>query len=239
MRPLSTVELLDAWERGLAFPPPLRTLALLEAASPDEVPPGTLSIGLRDRHLLQLRVWTFGDQLPSVASCPHCRERVEWSVDAATLLGDGAPDPAPAELSVDVEGRTIRFRLPNSLDLAAAASCGDIDAARRVLAERCLTNVPLADAMEISAPIADAMAARMADADPGAACEFGLTCPACGHTWGVLLDVASFVWTEIHAWAQRTLKDVHTLATAYGWSEAAILHMSAARRHIYLDLVGG
>jgi hypothetical protein len=237
MRPLSTAELLDAWERGLALPPQLRTLALLDAADPGEAP-GTLSIGLRDRHLLQLRVWAFGRQLPSVARCPHCRERVEWAVDAAMLLGDGAPDPPPAELSVDVDGRTIRFRLPNSLDLAAAASCGDVDDARRVLAERCVTSAAPSESAETAASIADVMAARMADADPGAACEFGLTCPACGHTWGVLLDIASFFWTEIDAWAQRTLKDVHTLASAYGWSEAAILHMGPARRQIYLDLVG-
>ena len=234
MRPLSTAELLDAWERGVALPPPLRTLAPLEAADPGGPPPASLSIGLRDRHLLQLRVWAFGSQLPSVATCPRCRERVEWAVDAATILGVEAEAP-PAELSVDVDGRTIRFRLPNSLDLAAAAACSDVDDAKRVLAARCVIGMA---PNETSVSIADAMAARMADADPGAASEFMLTCPACGHAWGVLLDIASFFWTEIQAWAQRTLKDVHTLASAYGWSEAAILGMGPARRQIYLDLIG-
>ena len=42
---------------------------------------------------------------------------------------------------------------------------------------------------------------------------------------------------EIHAWAKRTLREVHTLASAYGWSEREILSMSAVRRALYLEMV--
>ncbi len=239
MRPLSTAELLDAWERGLALPPALRTLALLDAAAPGGPPSGTLSIGLRDRRLLQLRVWAFGAELPGVAACPRCRERVEWTVDAAGLVEGDAIEPPPDELSVDVDGRQVRFRLPNSLDLAAAAASRDVDEARRRLVDRCVIEAaPPLDADRTSAAVADAMAARMADVDPGPAGEFVLTCPGCGHTWSVLLDIAAFFWSEIHAWARRIVKDVHTLASAYGWSEADILRMGAGRRQLYLDLIG-
>ena len=34
----------------------------------------------------------------------------------------------------------------------------------------------------------------------------------------------------------RILREVHTLAAAYGWSEAEILALSPARRRVYLEL---
>ena len=51
------------------------------------------------------------------------------------------------------------------------------------------------------------------------------------------LRYGAFLWAEIHAWAQQLLRDVHTLAIAYGWSETEVLALPAARRRAYLDLV--
>ncbi|HEX2516118.1 MAG TPA: phage baseplate protein, partial [Chloroflexota bacterium] len=38
--------------------------------------------------------------------------------------------------------------------------------------------------------------------------------------------------------ARRLLREVHTLARAYGWREAEILALPGRRRQTYLDLVG-
>ena len=59
-----------------------------------------------------------------------------------------------------------------------------------------------------------------------------------GNRESVALDIASFVWSEIHAWAIRLLHDVHALALAYGWREVDILTMSPWRRQAYLELIG-
>ena len=40
----------------------------------------------------------------------------------------------------------------------------------------------------------------------------------------------------MHAWARRTLRDVHVLARAYGWREADVLALSPTRRQIYVEL---
>jgi hypothetical protein len=39
-------------------------------------------------------------------------------------------------------------------------------------------------------------------------------------------------------WVRRLLREVHTLALAYGWREADILNMSARRRRFYLEMAG-
>ncbi len=46
------------------------------------------------------------------------------------------------------------------------------------------------------------------------------------------------LWSEVESWAWRTLFDVHVLASAYGWSEAAVLALGP-RRDLYLELVKG
>ena len=49
-----------------------------------------------------------------------------------------------------------------------------------------------------------------------------------------MLDIGSFVWAEIESRARRVLGEVHALASAYGWSEAETLSLSAVRRASYL-----
>jgi hypothetical protein len=85
--------------------------------------------------------------------------------------------------------------------------------------------------------IVAALAARMAECDPQAEVQLQVACPACGHAWQALFDIATFLWSKIVAQAGDLLRDIHTLARAYGWREADILSMSPMRRQYYLDLV--
>ena len=77
----------------------------------------------------------------------------------------------------------------------------------------------------------------MAECDPQAEVLIDMECPDCGHRWQMLFDIAAFLWTEIAVAAKRLLREVHTLARAYGWREADILSLSAARRQFYIEMV--
>jgi hypothetical protein len=236
MRALAASELLDVWERGLAQPPAERALALLSAARPESTPAelARLSIGRRDAGLLALRERTFGTRIVSLADCPRCGDRLELEFDAAEIKAP-MDDDQPGTLAVEAGGREIRFRLPDSTDLLAVAGQPDVTRTRELLLQRCLIDMSVeelpADAIEI-------VAARMADADPQGDVQLDMTCPACGHQWNAVFDIAAFFWSEIHAWAHRTLGDVHRLATAYGWREPDILALSPWRRQVYLELAG-
>jgi hypothetical protein len=82
----------------------------------------------------------------------------------------------------------------------------------------------------------DALTEAMAKADEAAELRMGFTCAACGAAWETRFDIVRYLWSEIEAWAQRLLAEVHALALRYGWSERAILAMSAWRRQFYLGL---
>jgi hypothetical protein len=79
--------------------------------------------------------------------------------------------------------------------------------------------------------------ALLADGDPLAEVILDMRCAACGHSWSLLFDIASFFWAEIEALAARLMTEVDALARAYGWREADILAMDGARRAAYLDMV--
>jgi len=78
----------------------------------------------------------------------------------------------------------------------------------------------------------------MAEADPQSG-PLSLTCAACNHKWFVGFDIVSYFCTEINAWASRMLREVHLLASTYGWRENDILAMSPWRRQSYLEMIGG
>lgn len=232
MRALSSAELLDVWERGSALPPVQRAVALLAAGCPDTTPEALAdwSVGRRDAGLLQLRESTFGPRLTAVADCPGCGERLELAFGADEIRAE--PGAAEEEIALLHDGGEVRFRLPTSRDLAAVAEERD---GRRALLRRCL----LAETGELPDDLIETIEERMAEADPQARVLLDLSCPACQRRWQAPFDIDAYFWSELDAWARRTLREVHALAAAYGWSEAEILGMSAARRHLYLGLAGG
>jgi hypothetical protein len=244
MYALSASELLEAWERGLGQQPIERALTLLAAACPD-TPKDTLarlSIGQRDAHLLSIREWLFGPTLVSLVNCPNCGDRLELNFNVADIRVPLEGQP-PASMSLSVAGYEVRFRHPNSLDLSAVTRNQDVEGGRRLLLERCLLCAELYDEAktvdELPAEVIDSVVEEMARADPQADVQLALSCPQCGHGWRAAFDILSFFWSELNVWATRILREVHTLASAYGWREADILAMSPWRRQMYLEMVGG
>ncbi|MEK6374863.1 MAG: phage baseplate protein [Acidobacteriota bacterium] len=244
MRIVPASDLLDAWERAAAQPPAQRPLTLLAAAS-EGATAETLaghSVGRRDADLLSLREQIFGPRLVSVAGCPSCGERLELTFDASEIRAAAPPETAET-LSVAAGGYAVEFRLPDSLDVMSIAGSSDVAAARLELIERCLLRAAREGAdvppSEVPDEIIDAVAARMGEADPQADVQLDLECPSCAHRWLAIFDIVSFLWSELNAWAHRTLQDVHVLASAYGWRESDILSLTPWRRHVYLEMVGG
>ncbi len=236
MRVPSAVQLIGAWERGAAQHPVDRALTLLAAARPEltcaEL--AALSIGRRDAELFALREALFGRRLDCFALCPRCDARLEFTLDTRALAAGDAPEDK-TEQEIELDGRRLLFRAPNSFDLAAAAQAGEAAAARRLLLQRCLTAEESAG--EIGESALEAAAKKLAAAQAQADITLAVACADCGYRWQLGFDIAAFLWLEVNALARRHLRDVHTLARAYGWSEADILAMGPARRQFYLESV--
>lgn len=232
MRALSGSELLELWEWGAGLHPLDRGLAVLSLADPSAG--GSVAdwpLGRRNRALLELHVSWFGSRLQGWTACPECGEKVEFEVDTGQLAASaGAEQP---DDSVTVAAHT--FRLPTSRDLAQIATASDVDSAAVALLRRCRISGP--DNPDWTDEMLEAVGEGLASADPLAETRLALNCPTCRREWDDALDVGGFVWAELEARARRLLWEVHSLASAYGWSESEALAVGAARRAIYLEMV--
>lgn len=227
------LDLLGIWERGEGQPPWRRALAILpEAAS--------ISIGRRDARLMELREQFFGRTFSGVTACPACAEEIELTFDADEVRCDGGE--APQSFALAASGYDLELRLPQTADLASITSATSLAEARAALFTRCVVRAARdgasVDAGSLPAEVIDAAAAAMAELDPQADVTLEVTCPSCAHVWLEPFDVSTFLWTEVAATARRLLREVHQLASAYGWSEHDVLTLSPARRNAYLEMLG-
>ena len=240
MRTPTASEALGVWERGWGQGYAERGLALLGLARSD-MPPDALadlSVGQRDGTLLALRETMFGSRIDGCANCPHCGELMEMSFSTSDLHIGAPSDPG---LTLQVGNCDVTLRLLTSRDLLALKQ-QEGDDPRRYLLSRCVLLATVdgepADAAALPPAVVDAVTEALANADPQADVKLSIPCAACGHPWHAPFDILTYLWTELDAWAKRTLREVHVLASAYGWREDDVLALSPARRKLYLDMVG-
>lgn len=201
-----------------------------------------MPVGEREADLFALRRALFGERMQVRVECAACGEAMEFDLDA-TLFGSRTRTP-DGPLRVEEGEWAIEFRLPTVADLAAAGAVPDPDEARRLLMARCtvsaLRNGEAVVADRLAALLPEGVQRRLAElaeqADPAADVTLNVACPECGEATPAELDITSYLWTELDTWARDLMLDVHLLATAYGWSEPAILALSPLRRRYYLEL---
>jgi hypothetical protein len=220
----SAAAVITAWESAAGLTAPVRAAVLLQAdgRAPSTSAALALDVGTAAALLVASYTDAFGPVVDAVLTCPACGQPLEASVE----LPPASPGPASARIG------DWQVRLPTLGELAAVV--GRPDAAGELRA-RCLS--PLApDGPDVPPDEVDAVVEELA----GAALIHGrVRCPACGATCDAGLDPAVLVWDRVRSAAPRLLAEVATLASAFGWSEEAILGLPAQRRAAYLTLAGG
>lgn len=247
MRRVSGTVLLRIWEYSQGRHPLDQAMAILVEVFPGvEVDTlAALSIGQRDAYLLEVYKSTFGGQLNALVDCPRCRETLELPLRVDDIRVAPEAESTGNADCLHANGYEVRFRLPNSVDLATvmrqADRLADLAAARTVLLQCCVLEATYAGQVVAVTDLPDAvitaLVARLEACDPQAEVQLYLTCPACDHRWRALFDIVMFFWAKVHSQAKALLRDVHTLAQAYGWREADILAMSEVRRQCYLEML--
>ncbi len=243
MNPLTPTELIRTWEAAVAAPPALRGAVLVAAASGrDPAETCDLPLGELSRRLLDLRRAQYGDALAALADCPQCRQPMELHFRASQLQPEAR---TAAPVVTESHGRHLTLRVPTARDLVEIAVPGlpPVAAGSRLF-RRCLVTArdaagELVSPDQLDSAAEAAAAAALAEADPGADLELALQCPHCRHEWTTSFDASAYLMTEISAEARRLLREVHELASAYGWTESEILALHPARRAAYLELVRG
>jgi hypothetical protein len=230
-----SAQLLDAWETALSEPEPIRAPSLLLSLGWLDTPEllGSSTVGETDRLLFALRTALFGARMECVAACQSCGESLEFDIATTDIV---PRVPATTVGRAGLLDGLLECRLPVNSDFGELLDGSEAFASRRLLWQ-CLLNDPT-NLEGLSDEECDRALAELADADPGSSIKIAIEC-SCAHRWIEEFDIRSYLLTELTDWAVRTLRDVHRLASRYGWSESAILQMSPWRKSIYLEACEG
>lgn len=207
------------------------TAALAElggaAAQPDMV--RALSVADRQYLMRRLAVEVGIEESWIAARCPKCGATFDIPVHHSELpvkpAGEGYPFAA-----VETSLGPVRFRVPDGADQEAVAGIEDPREARRALASRCAEGQL---AGELSDEDLDRAETALEAVAPEVVTRAQAACPDCGEAAEVHLDP----YVCLGAANSGLFLDVHTLASAYHWSEREILAMPRDRRRLYLSLV--
>jgi len=174
----SAADLLAIWDAAQGLPP-LRRAQLLSRFAIDACgqdaqhqPP----IGVANARMFALRRALFGSEMIGLAPCPSCKETTEIAAQVEDFVAAADQSCDDGDLSVEIDGRHVRFRLPTLDDIAAIGDAEPAVAASELL-RACIVEPADIDV----ARIGELVLARMAELDPLADATLALSCHACGH----------------------------------------------------------
>ena len=191
-----------------------------------------LLVGDRNFLILQLRRLTLGDHVQAVAPCPICNQKM----DVDFQLDDVPIEYRPQNVSsytVELSGRSVRFRLPAGGDQEAALETRSEDAVEDLL-NRCVLDD---GGKPLSAEEQSIVIAEMEQRAPHIDLELELTCPECSEFFLLPFDTTTFFFEEMAFKGDALMREVHALAFYYHWSETEILKLDRRRRRAYLALL--
>jgi|WetSurMetagenome_2_1015567.scaffolds.fasta_scaffold32907_4 hypothetical protein len=234
--------IIEVWERIANQHLLESALTILNSVMP-EIPKkdfAEMSIGRRNYLLTQIRDKLIGRDLNCFTVCPKCNSELEFSFSLEATINP--PKGEDLFFVFIVDDYVIRYRLPNSIDLAAASKCKDFYSAKNTILNSCLIDLTKNDQKIFLSDLPEEIILKlshdMSIKDPAAESVIDLVCQDCNYSWATIMDIAFFLIAEINFYAKNILRDVHQLASAYGWSESEIIGMSPPKRNWYLNALG-
>ena len=174
--------------------------------------------------------------LELVQRCRGCAELLEVQVQTHAFVRE--------EEITDFEwapglGQTLRVALPTGREQRAWSQADDLTthAMTRQLI-RGIDDLAPPAGWEIPEAWIDGLAQEFERRDPLTALEIETRCPACGVAASFEVDLEARLIGQLYARQRQILAEIHRLASAYHWSETAILQLPAWRRRHYLAQLG-
>jgi hypothetical protein len=190
----------------------------------------TLNASARDRLLAGLYRLTFGDRVETTVKCGACGSPYDLGFSLEQLMASVSRTAVPGLVAHPDGSYSLagggRFRLPAAADELAVSSLR-LDQAEAGLRARCTLEPgdaeAIDDAMQSIAPI---LSLRIAAG-----------CPECGAAQQFEFDVQRFLLSRIRKERPGRQREVHRLASAYGWGLTEILNLPRSERRAFCELV--
>jgi hypothetical protein len=192
----------------------------------------------RDRLLAVVYIRIYGPQIKSTVNCAHCHEAFDLDFSLPRLLESLSPENVVVEVQMIQDGLYefsdgLQFRLPTGEDEYAVMGLSQKEAVQELL-KRCIQNASeymnilnrteeVQSAMEAIAPLIDL--------------ELDARCPECGQEQQVHFDLQHYLLSALNGERTQLMREIHALASTYGWSLTDILSLPRSQRKSLASLV--
>lgn len=180
----------------------------------------TLTMGDRDRALAGLYGMLYSNNITAEALCAGCEARYELAFKLSALIASRRPDGRAIGDPPTVKIGRSRVRLPRRSDVWGTAE-------------------DLLSRLTVAGPVPNANAAGevLEAADPTLDFDLIGACPECGDHQAVPFSIGPFLEATFQRDLAFLAREVHLIASGYGWSLAEILSLSRAERQSYARLL--
>jgi len=217
-----------------------------------------LPVADRQYLLLKLREATFGDRVEAIVSCANaaCGARIDIDFALGDIPIKESRDKGPhyrMRLSPEAwktnetgEARAdVVFRLPNGGDQEAIAWMLPQDEQRAAMAllARCVQRIGFwerpgpSGIARLSTQALMEIERQIEEVAPAVELTATGDCPECEDSFAIPLDLPGLFWSEWRISRTRLLREVHTLAFHYHWSEREIMRMPRPLRREYIEIL--
>ena len=191
-----------------------------------------------DRQFLMLRLAAMldGEQVWLKVTCAHCDAPFDVDIRRCDLPVKEAGQSFP-HVMLNLNDCTIDARVPTGADQQRITELSEEQAMQQLL-QSCICTVngkPVSKEFisNLSGKDIDAIDEALDEVSPAVCNQLLVTCPECGREQNAVLD--HYVLSSMDRYL--FYDEVHTLASHYHWSEAAILDLPQARRRLYLNMI--
>jgi len=191
-----------------------------------------------DRQYLMLRLAAMfgGEQMWLKANCRYCDAPFDVNINRCDLPVKQAGQSYPM-VELRLKDWTIVIRVPTGADQDKIGELSEPQAIVQLL-YNCIQSVngepPDREFInKLSESDIEAIDDALDEASPAVCNQLLVSCPECAREQHADLD--HYVLTGMDKYF--FYDEVHTLASHYHWSEAAILDLPQDRRHLYLELI--
>jgi hypothetical protein len=178
-------------------------------------------------------------ELPLSLHCPdrHCDEVFEVALPLQMLQDLAANAEATPELELERSGdRPLTIRRPTGADQCRwqGQAYPSVEVAEATILHSLLQDPP---EDRLDRDTVRQMSAQLEDLDPLPAFQVSTSCPACGKTADIPVDLEATLLAVLQREQRALVVDVHNLASRYGWNEEEILALPPHRRATYRRLI--
>lgn len=197
-----------------------------------------LTLSGRIGALIAVYIMTFDrSELEMLHQCgsTDCAKMFETQLPLERLLEMARQAEQTPVLDIDIDdGETVRIRRPTG---ASQKQWRDRQYKNKNEAVQYMLSTLLTDDRTISNHQRTPLIQALEEHDPLVSFQLLSHCPLCGREMVIPVDLEALILGELRKAQTNLLKDVHIIASQYGWTEQEILSIPAGRRRSYIEQI--